>query len=147
MKKYLVYCIALLAVAIFLFAKRYTNKKRINEELTINPIDQTKDKKPIELNRTPAVINYSQHALCRMGCRFIDSTEVNDILQNGAINFKKSNLQANACEKRFALDGFSKQDNQHIRIVVVPCGNTITVVTCIDLNKDWLCECGEEKRN
>lgn len=146
MKKYLVYCLAFFVIVVFLFIKRKVNKSRIDKELIENPIDQTKDKQPIELNRNTTVINYSQHALCRMQCRFIDSSEVVDILKNGIINFKKSSLQAETCEKRFALDGFGKRDNQHIRIVVVPCGDRITVITCIDLDENHLCNCGEERK-
>lgn len=96
------------------------------------------------LNRNPSAINYSKHAKCRMQCRQISVAEVIDILKNGNINYKKSNLKGNECAKRYAVEGISK-DNQKLRIIFAPCNTEITVVTCIDLSKDWDCTCeGDE---
>lgn len=92
------------------------------------------------LNRTPLHINYSKHAKCRMACRHIDETEIADILKNGIINYKKSALQGENCHKKYAVEGFSK-DRQHLRIIFAPCGDEITVVTCIDIGEEWRCDC------
>lgn len=92
------------------------------------------------LNRNPSHINYSKHAKCRMVCRHIDETEIADILKNGTINYKKSELQGDDCRKKYAVEGYSK-NNQHLRIIFAPCGNEITVVTCIDLGVEWRCDC------
>lgn len=94
------------------------------------------------LNRNPTAINYSKHARCRMDCRHIDESEVIDILRNGKINYYKSELKAAECKKRYAVEGYSK-DNQHLRIIFAPCHSEITVVTCIDLGKEWECACAE----
>ncbi len=92
------------------------------------------------LNRHPSIIDYSKHARCRMSCRDITEAEVRDILQNGTINYKKSQLQLTECNKKYAVEGYSK-DNQHLRIVFAPCNEEVTVVTCIDLGKGWDCDC------
>lgn len=92
------------------------------------------------LNRNPSHINYSKHAKCRMACRHIDEIEIADILKNGIINYKKSALQGEDCHKKYAVEGFSK-DNQHLRIIFAPCGDEITVVTCIDIGEEWRCDC------
>ena len=98
------------------------------------------------LNRNPSNINYSKHAKCRMDCRKIDEVEIKDILKNGTINYKKSELQGADCKKKYVVEGISK-DDQKLRIVFAPCGSEITVVTCIDLNKEWECSCeGDEKK-
>lgn len=98
------------------------------------------------LNRNPSHINYSKHAKCRMECRHIDDTEVKDILQNGKINYNKSELNGNECRKKYAVEGYSK-DNQHLRIIFAPCNDEVTVVTCIDLGAEWECHCeGDENK-
>lgn len=92
------------------------------------------------LNRNPSHVNYSKHARCRMGCRHIDESEVMEILHDGKVNYKKSELNAADCRKRYAVEGYS-HDNQHLRIIFAPCDNEIMVVTCIDLDNDYACDC------
>lgn len=97
------------------------------------------------LNRNPANISYSKHAKCRMNCRQISEAEVVDILRNGTINYKKSDLKGADCNKKYAVEGTSK-DAQKLRIVFAPCSNEVTVITCIDLGKEWECSCeGDDK--
>ncbi len=93
------------------------------------------------LNRNPSNINYSKHARCRMDCRKVTQQEVEDILKNGKINYNKSDLKGAVCNKKYAVEGYSKQDNQHLRIIFAPCNNEVTVVTCIDLDVDYECTC------
>ena len=91
------------------------------------------------LNRNQAHFHYSKHARCRMDCRHIDETEVKDILQNGTINYRKSELNTDACHQKYAVEGYVK--DQHLRIIFAPCGAEMTVVTCIDLANEWDCHC------
>lgn len=117
--------------------------KQCKQVTTKKSASQTVDdatKQPRELNRNPAHINYSKHAKCRMACRHIDESEVADMLKNGTINYKKSELQGEDCRKKYAVEGYSK-DKQHLRLIFAPCGNEITVVTCIDLDQEWTCDC------
>ena len=74
-----------------------------------------------------------------MDCRHIDEAEIKDILQNGTINYRKSELNANACHRKYAVEGYAK--GQHLRIIFAPCGEMMTVVTCIDLANEWECHC------
>ena len=92
------------------------------------------------LNRNPAHVNYSKHARCRMGCRHIDETEVMEILHDGKVNYSKSELDATPCKKKYAVEGYS-HDKQHLRIIFAPCNEEVTVVTCIDLDSEWDCNC------
>ena len=97
------------------------------------------------LNRNPANISYSKHAKCRMNCRQISEAEVVDILRNGTINYNKSDLKGADCNKKYAVEGISK-DAQKLRIIFAPCSNEVTVITCIDLGKEWECSCeGDDK--
>ena len=94
------------------------------------------------LNRNPSAINYSKHARCRMECRHISEAEVKDILQNGKINYSKSEIGNNPdCQKKYALEG-KTNDGQRVRIIFAPCSSEVTVVTVIDLGKEWECDCG-----
>lgn len=98
------------------------------------------------LNRNPSNINYTKHAKCRMDCRKVSQAEVKEILINGTINYKKSDLKGEDCKKKYAVEGLSK-DNQRLRIVFAPCGSEVTVITCIDLGTDWECSCEGEENN
>jgi hypothetical protein len=90
------------------------------------------------LNRSPARIEYTQHARCRMACRHIDESEVQEILEKGVINVNK--IEKDAKGKKFPLEGIT-HDNQNVRIVFAPEGNRMVVITVIDLGKDWDCDC------
>ena len=92
------------------------------------------------LNRNPSHINYSKHARCRMECRHIDEKEVQQILHDGKINYTKSELQGDDCHKKYAVEGYTK-DDQRVRIIFAPCNTEVTVVTVIDLGKEWVCDC------
>lgn len=93
---------------------------------------------PFDLDRH-AHLTFSKHALCRMACRNITEAEVKEILETGKINTEKSNPRDLPCPT-FALEGYSDQ-GQHLRIVFAPCNQETRVVTCIDLDKEWQCDC------
>jgi hypothetical protein len=75
-----------------------------------------------------------------MECRHIDESEVKEIVDKGDINFSKSDFNQDACHKRYALEGTS-HDDQRLRIIVAECNNDLTVITVIDLGRDWPCDC------
>ncbi len=91
-----------------------------------------------KLDRSERNISYSKHARCRMDCRHIDETEVKDILENGVINYSK--VEEDEQGVTIPLEGVTK-DGQKVRIVFAPKQNKTVVVTAIDLNKDWPCDC------
>ena len=103
--------------------------------------DATEAKDAKGLNRNPSVINYSKHARCRMGCRHINESEVKDILTNGKINYSKSELGDKPdCKRKYAVEGETR-DQQRVRIIFAPCESEVTVVTVIDIGKEWSCDC------
>ena len=67
------------------------------------------------------------------------------VAEHGYINYKKSNLRADDCHKRYALEGY--EGGEKLRIIVASCGNETTVITCIDLSHDWLCHCPGDERH
>lgn len=91
----------------------------------------------LDRNRDNLVI--TKHARCRMECRAITEQEIKEILQIGNINYNKSNLKDER-GPTYALEGYSA-DKQHLRIVVAPKKHEIVVVSCIDLDKEYKCDC------
>ncbi|MBZ5856346.1 DUF4258 domain-containing protein [Flavihumibacter profundi] len=91
-------------------------------------------------NRNVSHLQYSRHARCRMDCRHVSEAEVMDILKNGRMNQQKTRPDDRPCPS-FALEGYSIQDHQHLRIVFAQCDDITRVVTCIDLDHDFECDC------
>jgi hypothetical protein len=90
-------------------------------------------------NRHPAQLNYSKHARCRMGCRHIDAAEVTEMLEQGTVNPAKSDMRATP-DPRYAIEGRT-HDGQQVRIIVAQNGRVSTIVTVIDLDTHWTCDC------
>lgn len=136
-KKWIPYLLILvLAIAVFVV------KKCKQEDSTIS--NRRKDPAS-EVNRNHgfdrrvSYIEYTQHAKCRMQCRHISQAEIEEIMQNGKINYNKSNVKAKPCPT-YSLEGITK-DVQRVRIVFAQCDFKSKVVTCIDLDTEWECDC------
>ncbi len=80
-----------------------------------------------------------------MGCRHITQNEVEEIMRNGKINYKKTDVKDTPCPT-YAVEGYTS-DQQHVRIVFAQCDYKTKVVTSIDLDKDWECNCPGDERN
>ncbi len=88
------------------------------------------------LNRD-ARVSYSKHAKCRMKCRHIDKEEIKEVLREGTINKRKSQPK----EGKISLEDVTR-DRQHVRVVFAKKSkNRYHVVTCIDLDEEWPCDC------
>ena len=96
-------------------------------------------------DRRVSYLQYSKHAKCRMNCRHITQEEVKEIMQDGRINYSKSDLQNARCP-RYAVEGVTK-DDQDVRIIFAQCNENTTVVTVIDLEKEWTCDCPGDDKN
>lgn len=92
-----------------------------------------------DFNRYPERLQYSRHARCRMGCRHIDEAEVKAVLENGTVNLNKSDMRASP-DPRYAVEGRTP-DGQEVRIIVAQGGRSSTIVTVIDLGRNWRCNC------
>jgi hypothetical protein len=90
-------------------------------------------------DRRISYLEYSAHALCRMNCRQISKPEVEQIMQTGTINYRKSDIKNARCP-RYALEGTTR-DDQRVRIVFAQCNEKTEVVTAIDLGTEWECHC------
>jgi Domain of unknown function (DUF4258) len=99
-----------------------------------NPTDRDKG-----FDRRTTLLEYSNHAKCRMQCRKISQAEVQEIMKEGKINYNKSDLQNARCP-RYAVEGVTN-DDQRVRIVYAQCNDRTVVVTVIDLETDFTCHC------
>jgi hypothetical protein len=105
-------------------------------------LDDLRDRKPkdvVVLDRYPEKLIFTRHARCRMECRKVTEGEVKAILEKGSVNYQKSELQAKP-DPKYAVEGYS-EDGQHLRIIFAPSRKGMVVITCIDLNKEWQCNC------
>ena len=106
-------------------------------------LTRTNNSQPTENNRFANKISnlvLTKHGRCRMNCRQITEAEVKEIILQGRINPQKSDPADIPCPT-YAIEGYSSQDKQHIRVVVADCQSALKLVTCIDLDKDHRCSC------
>lgn len=97
-------------------------------------------------DRRVSTLEYTQHALCRMNCRKISKSDIQDIMLSGEINYAKTDVNDKPCPT-YALQGYTN-DGQRIRVIFAQCQTKTKVVTCYDLEKDFECHCpGDEKKS
>ena len=132
-KKYLPYLVLLVAALLLFYIKKNQRgtSGRARPDVTITAAE------PLPFSRTAKII-YSKHARCRMECRHIDTAEIAEILASGVLNAAK--IEEDERGKTYPLEGVT-HDSQHVRIVFAPKQEELVVVTVIDLEKDWYCDC------
>jgi hypothetical protein len=82
---------------------------------------------------------YTKHARCRMDCRHITPKEIHEILDEGTINYAKSEPDAMP-DPKYAVEGHTAEQ-QHLRIVIAQENEKLIVITCIELGVEWQCDC------
>ena len=145
LKKYLPFIMLFAAALLLFFIKRNqrgnTSQKPKTEQtedrITVPSVIPT-DEKTEGFNRNTDKLIFSKHAKCRMDCRKIDESEIREILKNGTINYKK--IQNDKRGKTYPVEGLT-HDKQHVRIVFAPKDDGLVVVTVIDLDTEWSCDC------
>lgn len=91
-----------------------------------------------DLNRNTTHLIYSRHARCRMDCRHISEDEIQEVLAHGIVNQRK--IETDNRGKTYPLE--EKVNGHRLRVVFAPKGqNAVEVVTCIDLDTEWQCDC------
>ena len=125
MKKKINSYLIILAVIVIIIAKGILSFKRGNAD-------------PENFRNTNRLI-LTKHAKCRMDCRQITIDEIKEILKKGNVNRSKTGVSSKG-DSTYALEGYS-HESQYIRVVVAPETDGLIVITCIDLNKEWPCNC------
>ena len=148
LKRYLPFIFLIAAALLLFYVKKHqrgegpkrTETTQTEDKITV-PAILPADEKTDEVegfNRNATKIIFSKHAKCRMDCRKIDESEVKEILKSGKINHKK--IQSDKRGKTYPVEGYT-HDKQHVRIVFAPKGDGLIVVTVIDLDTEWACDC------
>ncbi len=143
MKKWFPFLLILLLTLAIFFIKKYQEKKVVPKPRVTNN-DRPKDPasnpdRERGFDRRTSFIDYSNHAKCRMQCRQISQSEVEEIMREGKINYNKSDLKNGRCP-RYAVEGIT-DDEQRVRIVFAQCNESTVVVTVIDLETEFSCNC------
>ena len=134
LKKYAPYLLLLFALLLLFFILRNQRGSTEKEHIQITThaaVDEG-------FTRHPQHIIFTQHARCRMQCRHINEQEVKEILQSGKVILNK--IEEDERGKTFPLEGKTASD-KFVRIVVAPRKNDVVIVTVIDLDSDWQCDC------
>ncbi len=86
-----------------------------------------------------AELVFTRHARCRMDCRHITAVEIHEVLDNGIINYGKSEPDSRP-DPKYAVEGYTAEQ-QHLRIIVAPENAKLIIITCIELGVEWSCHC------
>ena len=145
LKKYLPFILLIAAGALLWYVKMHQRGKfastvstEQHETIPAKPTTDETINNDLPFDRNNEHLIYSKHARCRMDCRHIDESEVQEILSSGTLNNNK--IEESDKGKSYPLEGVT-HDKQHVRIVFAPKQNNLVVVTVIDLDKDWYCDC------
>lgn len=148
MKKALPYLLLILLLLAAVLIRRCNSKDQLTdndkrkprtEDVSDNDRKTDNQKTNLDVFRNPSADYYfTRHARCRMKCRHITQEEVKEIVQKAEVNYRKSELDG-AQGPKYALEGYTLKDNQHVRIIVAPKQRHLTIVTVIDLENEWAC--------
>ena len=123
-KKYFILCIFLIIIIFGIWAGKNNFFRSSSNENVFRDTDH---------------LILTKHAKCRMDCRHITAQEIKEIIHIGNVNYAKSG-RGNKGDNTYALEGYSNE-HQHLRVIVAPENDGLVVITCIDLDHEWPCNC------
>jgi len=145
MKKAIPYLLLAVLFVIAFFVKQYRDQASVAQDQSPKTEARKSTKSSADTRNsldvfrdTDAEYFFTKHARCRMDCRSITQKEVKEIVRKADVNYNKSDLNA-AQGPKYALEGYTSRDRQHIRVIVAPKQKHLSIVTVIDLDKDWEC--------
>ncbi len=141
--------LAILAILAIILVKVKENREqgtdKPKKEIVSKKSSKAKDvNRDLGFDRRTSYIEYTVHAKCRMSCRNISQAEVEEMMIDGKINYRKSDVKAIPCPV-YSVEGITK-DAQMVRIVFGQCDNKTKVITVVDLETDWKCDCPGDDR-
>ncbi|PRW60724.1 hypothetical protein C2E21_0968 [Chlorella sorokiniana] len=80
----------------------------------------------------------TEHAACRMDCRFVKRGEIEETLRTGRINARKSQPQLKPCPK-YVVDAAVGPHHKNVQGVFAACPHETRVLTVIDLDTNHPC--------
>ena len=98
--------------------------------------------KETDLRYNGDAIKVTHHAKCRMNCRKIEAFEIQEIVDKKTINQRKTNRNPSPGKcPSIAYEGRTQRDNQKIRVILGECENRPIIITVIDLENEYRCNC------
>lgn len=97
-------------------------------------------KKKLTFKRNPSRIEYSQFAMCRMGCYSLNANSITLVLQQGEVTGVKR--KGNCSD--FTLRMITKA-GKFIYVEVQQCGTVARVKDCYDANAALSCDCSNRE--
>jgi len=131
--------LVVLAIVVLLIKRCSHGSSSVAKDKSDPGVVSTEVNRDRGFDRRVSYLQYSNHARCRMECRHITESEVQETMRDGKINYRKSDVQNARCP-RYALED-QTTDGQHVRIVFAQCDSYTEVVTVIDLDTEWTCDC------
>ena len=110
MRKVIPYLLLAILFLIALFVKKYAESTVKNNTSKSNGNHEA-------FRDEAAEYFFTKHTRCRMDCRNISQHEVKEIVHKANVNYTKSELDSPRGSK-YALEGYTSKDNQHVRIIV-----------------------------
>jgi len=104
-------------------------------------IQQGRKSKGILSSMRRKPLHITEHAACRMDCRFITKKDIETTLYKGTVNFRKSNPDELPCPK-YVVDvdlGKPHGRKKKIQAVYSACDDETRLVTAIDRATNWPC--------
>jgi len=102
------------------------------------PSPATRSADPVLARLAQKPLRYTRHGRCRMACRHITEAEVEALLEDGHVAPDRTRTDGECVS--YAVEGHT-DDGQDVRIVYADCDSETRVVTTIDLDTDWPCDC------
>jgi hypothetical protein len=75
-----------------------------------------------------------------MDCRHISEADIREVLREGHVNEAKSKQEPGKCPA-YAIEDNRNSDGIRLRIVFAKCDHEVKVVTCIDRDDEFPCDC------
>lgn len=93
---------------------------------------------PLQARMLDRPLDITRHGACRMDCRKVDEAEVRAVLAEGRLDPERTRTDG-SCPSH-AIEG-EGSDGHRLRVVFAECADETRVVTAIDLDEDWPCDC------
>jgi hypothetical protein len=143
MKKVMMMLMAMMAVTAFAQTRsqEYREQRRRNQQEPQEVIQQNTTFK-LRGYTDSTKLYFTKMATCKMECLTVSEAELRSVLKDGLVNVERSELDTP--EKKFAIEGMSS-DGKELRVIAVPKGNALLMITVIRTDKKEQCDCKKKE--
>ena len=102
------------------------------------PSQEAAPSDPLLAGMAAQPLEFSRHARCRMQCRHVATAEIESALRTGTIDPSRTRTDGRCDSHAVHSTG---SEGERLRVVFAACETETLVVTVIDLDTDWPCDC------